>query len=408
MTTPVENSWAELVQAEIATAAGPASAESFCRVAAAYEAADFPSVALAVLRKAGSFGIGIRAVLPALLRGLRMQRKFAELNTALQAGLAIQDRDADLRRELALALSCLNQIPAAETEWASLIRTGCLNETDWLNCTRFVMNCPDAPSLVQIMTAISEKPELRAHPLAGSCAVKHLIDRDLVAAQHLLREVDPAQVSARGADILLDLAILAWRLRDYARAEAAATLAATSSHDPSISRKVLASIRSFAGDSSRLRKVSLPTAGKAGERVSKLALTVKRDAAAWGFLHRLGPDSLETRILNLTAEPDMAVPEELDPVASFSILSERLQPDPFHILGGVDWCGPHVLLQRKPDGDALHFFIAAQGHKDWLWEEVKPEADGARSAHAGAPTRQPSATWAEALRELRERTDDES
>ena len=118
MTTPAAgNSWAKLVQAEITTADGPASAESFCRVAAAYEAASFPNVALAVLRKADSFGIEKnQAILPALLRGLRKQRQFAELHTALQAGLAINDREAGLRRELALALACLSQIPAAEME----------------------------------------------------------------------------------------------------------------------------------------------------------------------------------------------------------------------------------------------------------------------------------------------------
>jgi hypothetical protein len=409
MTTPAAgNSWAELVQAEITTADGPASAESFCRVAAAYDAADLPNVALAVLRKAGSFGIENRAVLPALLKGLRKQRKFAELNTALQAGLAINDRETDLRRELALALSCLSQIPAAEMEWASLIRTGCMNETDWLSCATFVANCPDAPALVQMMTAISERQELRAHPLAGFCAVKHLIDRDLAAAQRVLLEVDPARASAGDADILLHLAILAWRLRDYDKAEKAATLAATSSNDPSISRKVLASIRSFAGDFSHLRKVSLPAVREAGEWVSNLAQTVKRAGAGWGFLHRHGPESLEGQVLDLTAEPEMAIPEELDPVASFSILSEDLRPDPFHILCGVDWSWPHVLLQRKPDGDALHSFIGARGHKDWLWEEIRPEAGGAGSARAGAPTRQPSATWAEALRQLRDRADDES
>jgi hypothetical protein len=409
MTTPAaENSWAELVQAEIATAEGPASADSFCRVAAAYEAADFPNVALAVLRKADSFGIEKNhAILPALLRGLRKQRQFAELNTALQAGLAINDREAGLRRELALALACLSQIPAAEMEWASLIRTGCMNETDWLSCATFVANCPDAPALVQMMTAISERQELRAHPLAGFCTVKHLIDRDLAAAQRILLEVDPARASAGDADILLHLAILAWRLRDYAKAEKAATLAATSSNDPSISRRIVASIRSFAGDFSHLRKVSLPAVREAGEWVSNLAQTVKRDGAGWGFLHRHGPESLEGQVLDLTAEPEMVIPEELDPVASFSILSEDLRPDPFHILLGVDFSWPHVLLQRKPDGDALHFFVGARGHKDWLWEEIRPEAGDDHNNPDFARRRQPSATWAEAMRELGKEADEE-
>ena len=379
------NSWAELVQAEIATADGPASAENFNRVAAAYEAADLPNVGLAVLRKAGNFGIDNRAILPALLRGLRRQRQFVELNSALHAGLAINDREADLRRELALALSCLNQIPAAELEWASLIRTGCMNETDWLSCATFVMNCPDAPSLVQMMTAISERQELRTHPLAGFCIVKHLVDRDMDAAQRVLLEVDPARISAGGADILLNLAILAWRLRDYAKAEDAATLAATCGSDPSITRKVVATIRAFAGECAHLRKVSLPMARGARQWVSNLARNIRRDGAAWGFLHRHGLEPFEGQVLDLTAEPEMAIPEEFDPVASFSILSEQLRPDPFHVLCGVDWSWPHVLLQRKPDGDALHFFVGARGHKDWLWEEISPEAGGDGNEYSGAP-----------------------
>lgn len=401
------NSWTELIQAEIATADGPASAENFNRVAAAYEAADLPNVGLAVLHKAGNFGIDNRAILPALLRGLRRQRQFVGLNSALHAGLAINDREADLRRELALALSCLNQIPAAELEWASLIRTGCMNETDWLSCATFVMNCPDAPSLVQMMTAISERQELRTHPLAGFCIVKHLVDRDMDAAQRVLLGVDPARISAGGADILLNLAILAWRLRDYAKAEDAATLAATCGSDPSTTRKVVATIRAFAGECAHLRKVSLPMARGARQWVSNLARNIRRDGAAWGFLHRHGLEPFEGQVLDLKAEPEMAIPEEFDPAASFSILSEQLRPDPFHVLCGVDWSWPHVLLQRKPDGDELHFFVGARGHKDWLWEEISPESGGDGNEYSGAPRRQPSTTWAEALRELCERADDE-
>jgi hypothetical protein len=365
MTIPVDDRWMELLQAEIGTADGPPSAETLCRVAAAYEAANFPDAALAVLRKAGSFGIENHPVLPALLRGLRAQRHFAELSTAMQTGLAIQDRQADLRRELALALACLSQFPAAQREWASLIRTGCMTQTDWLDCARFVMNCPDAPSLVELGTAIQENPELRTHPLAGYCAVKHLIDRDTAAARRALRKLDPARAGACDAEILLDLAILAWRLHKYTKAEAAARLAAASSSHSTVAQRVLGSIRSFAGDFSHLRTVSMPAARAAAERVSSLALSVQRDAAVWGWLHRQEPAAIESRTLELTPEPDMAVPEELDLVATFSILSENFSPDPFHVLCGVDWSWPHVLMKRHPDRDALHFFIAAQGHKDW-------------------------------------------
>jgi hypothetical protein len=404
MTTLTDNDWDNLAQAELATADGPASAETLCRVATAYDDIGFPDVALAVLRKAGSFGIENRAVLPALLRGHRKQRQFVELNAAVQAGVTVNERDTDLRRELALALSSLGQTPAAEAEWASLIRSGCMTETDWLGCARFVMSCADAPSLAQMMKVIGEREELKTNHLAGYCAVKHLIDRDVVATQLALREVDPSRIY--DPDILLDLAILAWRLQDYARADTAARLAATPADAPPVCKTVLASIRSFAGDFSLTRRVSMPMAGEIAERVLKLALTVKPDAAAWGFLHRHGSNSFGARILDLTAEPDMDVPEDLDPVATFSILSYGLCPDPFQVLCGVDWSWPHIMVQRIPDGSALHFFGEAHGHKDWLWEEVRAEGCGAEVAQACAPRHQQSATWVEALRELSERADD--
>lgn len=407
MTTLDADKWDELLRAEIATADAPASAESFCRVARAYEAADFPNAALAVLRKAASFGVENRMVLPALLGAFRKQRQFAELNTAVQAGLAIGDRNVALGRELALALACLNQMPTAELEWVALIRAGCMQEADWLDCARFVMNCPDPASLVQLTTAIQERHELHAHSLAGYCAIKHLIDRDMAAARRVLRKTDPARAGVGHPDISLDLAILAWRLQKYSKAETAATSAAASDNAPSVAKHVLASIRSFAGDASLLRAVSLPTARMAADQVSSCALTVPRKAAAWGFLHRDGLDSLKAWILDLAAEPDMAVPEDSDPVATFSILSEELKPDPYHILCGVDWSWPHVLLQRKPDGDALHFFVEAPGDKDWLWEEVRPETGGDGNGLASAPGRQPSATWAAVLRELEDGTEDE-
>jgi hypothetical protein len=395
--------WDEIAQAEIATADGPSSVEGLCRVASAYEQIGFPDAALAVLRKADAFGVEGKTVLPTLLGALRRQRRFVELNAAVQSGLVIPDRNPDLRRELAMALSSLGQIPAAEKEWASSIRSGCMSETDWLECARFVINCADTPSLTQAMVAIDERARLTGQGLVGYCLVRQLVDRDMAVAQHTLCEIDPSRIP--DAEIQLALAILAWRLRDYARAEMAATLAASSSDAPSASKKILASIRSFAGDFSLLRKVSMPALRAVGERVLKSAPAVKKDAAAWGFVRRHGPDSFEMNILDPTAEPAIAVPEELDPVATFSILSDEPYPDPFHVLCGVDWSWPHVMLQRKPGGEALHFFVEAHGHKDWLWEEVSPEACDAGSDHTCALRSQQSATWIEAMRELSQEPD---
>lgn len=398
MTTTNDDRWAELVQAELATADAPASAEGFRRVADAYEAAGFANVSLSVLRKTASFGIESHAVLPALLKGFRAQRQFAELNTAVQSALSIQDPEGDLRRELAKALACLNQVPAADREWASLIRAGSMNEADWESCACFVMNCPDAPSLAQMITAIQERKELRSHPLAAYCVARHLIDPNTAAALEALREIDLSLVAEGNTDILLDLAILAWRLHDYARAEQVATLALKSASDPTLHRNVLASVRSFAGDFSHLRKVSMPRAREAGKRVARLALERNREETAWGLLYRQGPDRIEAKIIDLAAEPDMGMPDGLDLVASFSLLPQSPRTDPFPILCGVDWSWPHILLQRKPDGDALHVFVEARGHKDWAWEEVIAEAAAAGSAI--------STTWAQAMQELRAEDDE--
>jgi hypothetical protein len=407
MTALAADQWAELAGAEIATAERPASAESFCRVAAAYEAADFPTAALAVLRKAGSFGVEGGLILPALLRALRRNREFAELDAAVQAGLAIADRKADLRRELALALACLNRAPLAETEWAWLVQAGAMSETDWTELARFVLNSPDTPLLVALMTAIRERPDLAGHPLASFCAVKHLIDLDREAAHRALLEIHLSRAGDVSPDLLLSLAILAWRLGEYAWAKQAAVLASSLDRDASLHQKVLGSIRSFAGDSSHLRTVALPRADEAGKRVAKLAFEAPRDKAGWGLLLRDGPDSLD-QITDLPAEPDMQVPGDMDLVASFSVLPQNSSTDPFHILVGVDWSWPHLLLQRRPEGDLLHYFVEAPGHKDWFWEEVRPNADHAGAGSAGAPGPQPSAAWTAVMRELQAETEDEA
>ena len=104
----------------------------------------------------------------------------------------------------------------------------------------------------------------------------------------------------------------------------------------------------------------------------------------------------------------MVIPEQDEPVASFSILSEDLLPDPFHILCGVDWQWPHVLLQRQPEGDALHYFVGARGHRDWLWDEIRPEMGEEQNNPDRTRRRQHSATWSEAMRELSRETEEET
>lgn len=405
MRSRTDDAWEEVTQAELATAGGPASADSFCRVARAYEQLGLPEVALAVLRKVGCFGIASEAVLPSLLRGHRKLRQFAELNAAVQTGLAISARAADLRRELALALSNLGQAPAAAAEWAALIRQGGMSQTDWIDCARFVMSGADAGALADMTMAIGERRELKSCALASYCAVKQFVECDRAAAQCILRGIAPSRIP--DAEILLDLAILAWRLHDYARAEAAATRAANSDAAPSMAQEVLGIIRSFAGDASLLREVPLPLASPASVLLDQTAPAIQPERTAWGFFDRRIAPGLRAEVLDLAPGTDMAVPEEADPICTFSVLPAGRRHDPFHVLSGVDWSWPHILVQRKPSGDVLHFFVEAQGHRDWMWEEVRLPVGGLKNHQACASGGQPSATWSAAVQELREGAEDE-
>jgi len=404
MTIAVENTWRELAAAELATAEGPASAESLRRAAKGYEQNGFPEVALTCLRKADTFGINGRAVLPDLLGILRRQRRFPELHAALQGGLAIADREPDLRHELALALSSLGQAPAAEMEWATLIRSGGMTQSHWLDCARFVMNCADGSALVQMMAAIEERAELKGQCLVGYCVARHLIDRDVAATRALLSQIAPPRLS--DPEILLDLAILCWRVGEYQKAESAATLAAGFAGAPPACAMVRGSIRSFGGDFSHLRKAPLPRARSADEIILKFAAGAAPETTAWGCLHREASGALGTRVFDLTADAEMVVPEEFETVVSFSVLSAGSSPDPFQILAGVDWQWPHLMLQRRPSGPVLHYFVGSHRAKEWPWEEVTPDAGVHENGPLCAGRRQQSPVWLQALRELSEPDED--
>ena len=84
-------------------------------------------------------------------------------------------------------------------------------------------------------------------------------------------------------------------------------------------------------------------------------------------------------------------------MATFSILSERLSPDPYRILSGVDWSWPHLMLQRRPQGDQVHFFIEAQGQRSWSWDEVKPEDQDVKGCKGYARR---ANIWARIVQEL--------
>lgn len=394
-----EDRWTALVEAELATASAKPPGEAIIQAASAYERAGFGDVAVAVLRAAGRFGADSRAVLPGLLRGHGRQRKFEELNVAVKQGLQIADRTAELRRELATALSALGQTPAAEAEWAALIRGGRMTQDDWTACARFVLSCADAPSLVQLMTAVSERQELKGNGIVGYCVIRHMVDRDAENARRVLTKVDPACIP--DGEILLDLAVQSWRLGNFAKAEEAARLAAGFDDSSPVCRAVLASTRSFMGDFSLMSKTSLPVAGPVTDRVTEIGRHHKGAHPVWGVLCRESADGLRVTLLDLAEEPDMAVPEVADVVASFSIMPEGAVPDPFLVLSGVDWSWPHFMHQRRAqNSDLVHVFTEAHRHKEWLWEEVAVDPGRTVCEDGNVLRHGRSQTWMEAIQEL--------
>ena len=368
MKTTHPHLWKALVDTELATAATPLSGDLIDRTARAYAQTGQSDIALHVLRKAPALGVDLSGFLPAMLRLARERRNFAELNAAVQLAQTQKGRNRHLRRELAMGLACLRKEAAAQEEWAALIRTGEMEQDDWLAFSKCMMNTSDPGLTLRIMSVIAACVKDGTNPFLQYCVAKYFVEGDRGRAPRALERIRPAAIP--DAEILLDVAILCWRVRDFRRAEEAATLLTNRPDALPVSEAVLRSVRSFAGDAPMLPAYRLPLAGPLAGQLVTAAESIGRDSSSWGFFHRKPARRLCHTALDLQRDPAMVVPEALAPIATFSILSERLGPDPYRLLCGVDWSWPHFMLQRRPQGDLVHVFIEAHEHGHWPWKEV--------------------------------------
>ncbi len=391
-----------LADAELKTAEEPPTGQSVLQLAAAYKRAGLESEALGVLRRAQRFGIPPKEVLPPLLAELRRRQRFPELDAALKAGLGIADRSIDLRREIALGLAAMGKQEGAAAEWAALVGEGAMTEADWHDCARFMLQGNDVPALADKLQALAQAPLSKRSAAASYCLLRACVGRDRAAALRLLAEMSIEAMPL--PELILDVGILAFRLGDLGSAESAAARALQFPGVTALARSLLATLRSFGGDPSLLPpgRVFLPP--NTMDQVANAATGVASGLAACGFISYEGEAQIQFELSPEAVAVEWLLPVEIEAAATFSILSEEPYTDPCLVLTAADWSCPHLLLQRVSGKPRFHVFVESPGHRDWFWEEVRPDLHDSEVPPPSASPVDVSSLWGQALEELNRRT----
>lgn len=417
------NDWQALLDAEIDSAGSPITAATASRTASLYERTGFEKEGLSLLRRCVRFGVNNPDILPSLLEALTRQRQFTELNRALQVCANLADRPPELRRQVARAFSALGQTVPAAAEWSSLMEQGGMLEDDWLALARFLVNSGDVPSeIAQPLDNQAENLHMYAKQgqsvfrddkgqappsLVSYCMFRARVDNNRTWARKVLPQIRPENIP--DVEVVLDLAIGAWRLGAFEKAAEAARCALSMGEAPTAAKSILATIRSFAGDGSQLTPGALAVRREEAKLIRNTAKGVAREAAAWGIIRVKESGKLGLKVLPMSEECEMEVPDMEGIVATFSILPHSRAGDPLVILRGLDWSWPHFMLQRESREERLHSFVEHSGHREWLWNEVI--ANGKQSPVKGLAESEQvhaSSVWRRALQELKEREGDAS
>lgn len=365
----MQNLMDEALDLEVVSAAAPPSIETTERLAGLLGQMGLAEVRLAVIQAAGCQTVDRAEYGRVRLAALIEQKALGKLEEAVIAIRRETPRpNRLLRRLLADAHCTLKQIGVAADQWIQLLAD--MNSDDWPALARFVArHSGGAPLFAAIRNQAGEFPDDAGSAYARYCLIRSLLDERPGQARSALRvSVDPDALA--DAEVLLDLAITAFRLGEYdcARRAAEKSLAAGGPRD--IGESVINSVRSFAGGDDHLsRRLSLPFG--VADLVRAQAGAVGGRNFMWGYvMGRAGGLSVSTLPWGPVEVRNMLLPEGRRIIASFSVLPAQGIADPYEILPFVDWTYPHILLRRQP-APRMHLFVGLPGEHEWAWSEVR-------------------------------------
>lgn len=412
---PSHDSWRETLDAEVASASTLLDTEHFQGIVQLYDRLGMHDEALALVNRAMRFKMDSRALLPLMLESLIRQRALAKLNQAVRLVLNLPDRPPVLRRPLARALALLGQVKPAADEWSAILSADAMGDSDWLHLATFLAEHGDINALGNSLAEKSDS--FRGHaqePLVLFCILRSQIDQYLSGARATLAKI-PADGITDG-DLSFELAILAFRLGDFERAQAAARHALRLKPDCPAAENALLTFRTFAGKGGQALKPLRLRLGVT-EAVQGVSEGTPLDEYAWGTLYDLGEGSIiaHAEAFESSGERGFDLPDTDVAIATFSVLPEKeegagghvpVHSDPLEVLSFVDWSVPHLMLQRESGRTTLHAFLGASGHREWYWQEVSLEL-----VHGGGgqpeEKSQGGQVWEAVLHELDDREEEE-
>ncbi len=402
------------LDAEVATAKDLLDVGQLHTLVQSYDRLGMQDEALALINRIMRFKIDSLGLIPFMLDSLIRQRALAKLNQAARLVLNRTDRPPALRRSLARALALLGQVKPAADEWRAILDANAMEDSDWLHLATFLARHGDVSQLAAQLRAL--RPNLRGHaqePLALFCILRAEMDQDYGRARAVLAEIAPGGIN--DGDLSFELAILAFRLGDFDRAQAAAAHALGLEPDGPAAENALQTFRAFAGKEVqalrplRLRIGVTEAVEGAGERTPL-------DEYTWGALYDSGEGSIVAHEEDFGSSGDRGfdLPDTETAIATFSVLPEEdegadgqgIHPDPLEVLSFIDWSVPHLMLQRENGQTTLHSFVGASGHHEWYWQEVCLEL---LSTDTGRREDQPEGgrVWEAVLSELASREREE-
>lgn len=380
---PSASSWNETLAAEVLSAENLLDTANLHSLVHAYDRLGMHDEALGVINRLTRFKISNECLLPFMLESLTRQRALPKLNQAIQLVLRMPDRSPTLRRSLACALSLLGQPGPASAEWRAVLEADAMEGADWLSLARFVAEHGDF-GLAQAIDAKCLRVFGTAEEnLMIFCILRSEFDANPDRAYEILQALPADEIG--DAEISFELAILAFRLGDYARACAAAKHALALVPDFVPARNAVETFTSFGGQEVR----ELPTIRLregVADAVHGVSAGAPRDQYTWGVISSddNGDVQCSEKPFQSSADRDFEFSESDRPIATFSVLPERglqcsqlggTHADPLEVLSWLEWGVPHLMVQRERDRSMLHAFVGAPGHRDWYWREVslKPE-----------------------------------
>jgi len=382
---------AKALAAELATVDAPQDTTRRLELVAQYRRAGLAQPAeaeLARLLVQFSWDHGVLADVLDLRRHLHRP---GELLRFAKIAESLPDRSEGLQLALGQAFAAVGELEAAAKEFGALLQTDSGRKAAAGAIATFVRSHPDLPALrLALIKLCYLHPDLLLEPPLRYAVFRAAADLDKpLARQQLGTMFHPA---IETTDLILDVAVQAWRLGQWDDAARAArqVLTARPPEEQLSAARLLVSIRLFAGDAKKAAKElehlpRLPAPVRLdAEVVSVLKCFVADEPATNGYKVRCATivPFIHGRWRTLChAHDDWSTASDLLEARPEAISVSTVGPDwretgPYEILAEVDFVRPHLMVQLGLGQPFVHAFRPAEDEAAWPWQEVPIHIDG--------------------------------